>query len=64
VKSVSLGLSSDEAPTEAVHFRYDSLKIKYIWTSNDMGTRVRGASAPRAGWNFESNKPVEWRSDD
>jgi len=64
VKSVSLSLSNDELPTEAVHFRYDSVKMKYIWTSNDMGTRVRGASAPRAGWNFEGNKPVVWGSDE
>ncbi len=64
VKSVSLSLSNDEAPTEAIHFRYDSVKLKYIWTSNDMGTRVRGASAPRAGWNFEKNQPVEWGSDE
>jgi len=64
VKSVSLSLSNDEAPTEAIHFRYDSVKMKYIWTSNDMGTRVRGASAPRAGWNFQENKPVVWGSDE
>lgn len=64
VKSVSLSLSNDEAPTEAIHFRYDSVKMKYVWTSNDMGTRVRGASAPRAGWNFEKNKPVVWASDE
>ena len=64
VKSVSLGLSNDEPPTESIHFRYDSVKLKYIWTSNDLGTRVRGASAPRAGWNFEQNKAVEWGSDE
>jgi len=64
IKSVSLSLSADEPPTEAIHFRYDSVKLKYVWTSNDMGQRVRGASAPRAGWNFEENKPVEWGSDE
>jgi len=64
VKSISLGLSNDEAPTESIHFRYDHVKMKYIWTSNDMGMRVRGASAPRAGWNFKDNKAVEWGSDE
>jgi len=64
VKSISLGLSNDEAPSESIHFRYDSVKIKYVWTSNDLGSRERGASAPRAGWNFTANKPVEWASDE
>jgi type VI secretion system Hcp family effector len=64
VKSVSLSLSADEPPSESLQFTYDSVKMQYIWTANDTGSRVRGYSAPRAGWDFEHNKPVEWKPED
>jgi hypothetical protein len=55
-----MGISADELPSESIRFHYDAVKLKYIWTANDRGSRVRGAAAPRAGWNFEDNQPVEW----
>ena len=60
VRSVSMSISADDLPAESIHFRYDAVKLKYIWTANDSGSRVRGAAAPRAGWDFEANAAVEW----
>jgi type VI protein secretion system component Hcp len=60
VRSISLQLSEDGVPAESMHFIYDTVKMQYIWTANDTGDRVRGASAPRAGWNFKDNKPATW----
>jgi type VI protein secretion system component Hcp len=60
VRSISLQLGADGTPEESLHFIYDTVKVQYTWTANDTGNRVRGASAPRAGWNFKDNKPASW----
>lgn len=60
VKSISMGISADERPSESLRFSYDTVKLKYIWTANDCGDRVKGAASPRAGWDFEANRAPEW----